>query len=132
MPKIMLVDDDKTMIGLLKTLLEMDGYEVVYPRHQDRIFETIIQERPDLILLDVYLEEVDGIEILKRIREQPELSQLRIIMTSGMDLSEGGRRAGADEFLLKPYRPDRLMNMISQLLGENETDQQISSSQGVA
>jgi DNA-binding response OmpR family regulator len=131
MPKLMLVDDDKTMVGLLKTLLEMDGYEVVYPRHQDRILETIMQELPDLILLDVYLEEVDGLEILKQIRERPELAQVRIILTSGMDLPRGGYPAGADEFLLKPYRPDRLMSMIKHLLGESETDQQISSSQGV-
>jgi DNA-binding response OmpR family regulator len=132
MPKIMLVDDDKTMIGLLKTLLEMDGFEVVSPHHQDRILETVLQERPDLILLDVYLEEVDGLEILKQIREQPELERVRIIVTSGMDVSDIGYKAGADRFLLKPYQPDRLTKMITQLLGENETDHQISSSQGVA
>lgn len=132
MPKIMLVDDDKTMVGLLKTLLEMDGFEVVSPRQQERILETVLQERPDLILLDVYLEEVDGLEILKQIREQPELERIRIIATSGMDLSDVGYEAGADRFLLKPYQPDRLTKMITQLLGESETDHQISSSQGLA
>jgi DNA-binding response OmpR family regulator len=127
----MLVDDDQTMVGLLKTLLEMDGYEVINAQHQDRILQTISEEMPDLILLDVFLEEMDGLDLLGQIQEREALGEIHVIMSSGMDFSEQCHEAGADDFLLKPYSPERLVKAIENILGESKTDQQISSSQGV-
>lgn len=130
MPRIMLVDDDQTMVGLLKTLLEMDGFEVIRPQHQDRILQAISEQKPDLILLDVFLEEMDGLDLLGQIKARDELAEIHIIMSSGMDFSQQCLEAGADDFLLKPYTPERLVDAIENILGEGKKDQQISSSQG--
>ncbi|MBS1249388.1 MAG: hypothetical protein MAG431_00966 [Chloroflexi bacterium] len=70
-----------------------------------------------LILLDVHLRaddgtQISGYEILEHIRRTPELEDIKVIMTSGIDLREQAREAGADDFVLKPYIPDELMDSI--------------------
>jgi len=112
--KIMLVDDDRTMRSILKTLLELEKYQVVAWNGQPTsdIIEQIRAEKPDLILLDVYLREISGLDIVKSLREDPEFATTRILMTSGMALKDECMDAGANGFLLKPYMPDELINFI--------------------
>ncbi len=114
MPKVMIVDDDRTMISLLRILLEMDGYQVVAVDQQDALLERIRKERPDVLLMDVFLTNMDGIELLAQIRAEGDLQSLRVIMTSGMDLSEKAAQVGADAFLLKPYTPEQLIALIQE------------------
>ena len=114
MPKVMIVDDDRTMISLLRILLEMDGYQVVAVDQQDALLERIRKERPDVLLMDVFLTNMDGIELLAQIRAEGDLQSLRVIMTSGMDLSEKASQVGADAFLLKPYTPEQLIALIQE------------------
>ena len=117
MAKILIVEDDMTMFSLLTTLLQMEGFDVAGVRDWRKIIETVLTENPDLVLMDYVLPEVDGIEIMKKIREQPDLSGLKIMLTSGMDVSDECIEAGADSFLQKPYTPDQLMDLINNSLG---------------
>lgn len=112
MSKIMIVDDDRSTVSLLTILLQMDGYHVVSATPRASVLDEIRQERPDLVLLDVFLSDIEGTEVLKRIREDPVLEETRVVMISGMELSEECRAAGADAFLLKPYTPDQLATTI--------------------
>lgn len=118
MPKVMIVDDDRTMVSLLKILLEMDGFEVVNITQGSNFISSLREDRPDIVLLDVFLTNMDGKELVTEVRESDDLSDLKIIMTSGMDLAEQCVNAGADAFLLKPYTPEQLM----QVLNENLDD----------
>ena len=80
-------------------------------------------EKPDLVLMDVFLTDTDGKEVLRQLRSSEDIAHVRVIMTSGMDLADQCMEAGADAFLLKPYTPDQLMKMIRENLpGSNEAD----------
>jgi DNA-binding response OmpR family regulator len=122
MPKVMLAEDDRTMLSLLQTLLEIEGYEVtvledaVVSRNPEGVLTTIRKERPDLVLLDVHLGEVNGIDLLERIREGDEFKNMRVLMSSGIDFSHECTLKGADGFIMKPYMPDELIAVIQKTL----------------
>lgn len=119
MPTVMLVEDDPTMLSLLRTLLEMEGYQVVELTQGDQVLAHLREQKPDLVLLDVHLSELDGIEILKTIRQDQTLAGIRVLMSSGMDFEHTCLRAGADGFILKPYMPDELISRMRALLSED-------------
>lgn len=121
MPKVMIVDDDRTVSSLLKILFEMDGYEVVNITRGRDLPEVAHSENPDLILMDVFLSDADGIKVLIDLRQTPELADIHVVMTSGMDLEEKCMASGANAFLLKPYTPDQLMKVIRENLPGEKT-----------
>ncbi|OGO17062.1 MAG: hypothetical protein A2Z14_09155 [Chloroflexi bacterium RBG_16_48_8] len=124
MSKVLIVDDDRTMVSLLKILLEMDGFDVVNISIGEQLLEKVRVENPDLVLMDVFLTDSDGKEILKQLRSTKDIADVRVVMTSGMDLAEQCMDAGADAFLLKPYTPEQLMKIIRENLPQNgEADQ---------
>ena len=115
MKKIMLIEDDESMKSVLGTLLELEGYKVMLApdrRPMDEILQAVRNARPDVILMDVHLREVNGFDILKVLRADPQLASARIVMTSGMDVRDDCLKAGADDFLMKPYMPDELLKRL--------------------
>ena len=113
MPKVLLAEDDITMVSLLKTLLEMEGYQVTTLLDQKGdLLENIRKEKPDVLLLDVYLGERNGVDILRQLRKSPDLKSIKVVMTSGIDKADECMAAGANAFLLKPYMPDELMEKL--------------------
>jgi CheY-like chemotaxis protein len=130
MPKVMIVDDDRTMVSLLKILLEMDGFEVVNVTHGRDFLPNVREEKPDIVLLDVFLTNMDGKELVAEVRESQDLSDLKVVMTSGMDLAEQCAKAGADAFLLKPYTPEQLMKVLQDNLENVEGNVMPSATQG--
>jgi CheY-like chemotaxis protein len=118
-PKVFIIDDDQTMVYLLRTLLEMDGFQVAEVQDWGTILETVRIEDPDLILMDYFLPDLDGLELLTQLRADPDLAQVRIVMSSGMDVSDQCISAGADAFLLKPYTPEQLVEVIKENVGED-------------
>ena len=88
MPKIMLVEDDPTMQMLLKTLLEMEGYQVI-PWDVDTDPIAMMQaENPEVVLLDVNLKGQDGFEVLQKIRADAQLKDCRVVMSSGINYKD--------------------------------------------
>jgi CheY-like chemotaxis protein len=116
MAKILLADDDFTMVSLLKTLLGMEGYQVtsLWDKKGD-ILDNIRKEKPDILLIDIFLGDRNGLDIVRQIRATPDLVSLRIIMASGIDKTEECLAAGADVFLLKPYLPEDLYKKLRDL-----------------
>ncbi|MGD8605444.1 MAG: response regulator [Anaerolineales bacterium] len=112
MSKLLIIDDDPNMTDLLKTLLELEGYNVVSTRKWAGIVDFAAQEQPDLILMDCILPDIDGVDILTSIRSQESTSDIKVVMTSGINMTEECLSAGADAFLLKPYNPDVLTQTI--------------------
>jgi len=113
MLKILLADDDYTMIALLKTLLRMEGYQVttLLDKSGD-IMDNIRQAKPDVLLIDIYLGDSNGLDIVRQIRQMPDFNRIKIIMASGIDKTEECLAAGADAFLLKPYMPNELYDIL--------------------
>lgn len=118
MHKIMLLEDDPTMLSLLNTLLEIEGYQVSHTLDFEHTIEAIERNDPDLILLDVNLRDINGIDVLQNIRQSQQLQDVSVIMSSGMDLKEECLETGANDFILKPYMPEELVDKIANLLKE--------------
>ena len=110
----MLIEDDRTMRTILKTLLELEQFTVSVWSGQpnDDIITLIREDKPDVLLLDVHLRSISGLDILRQIRVDDQIKSMRVLMTSGMDLKDQCLEAGANGFLLKPYMPDELIQLI--------------------
>ena len=113
MTKILLADDDQTMISLLKTLLGMEGYQVATLMDKTGdIYQNIRAAKPDILMIDIFLGDCNGLEIVRKIRQSADLKGIKIIMVSGIDKKEECLAAGADAFLLKPYMPNELFDIL--------------------
>lgn len=109
MPKVLLADDDHIMVSLLKTLLTLEGYTTASLLDQKGdILENIRCEAPDILILDLHLGNQSGLDLVRRIRGTGDLKHIRVIMVSGLNKREECLKAGADDFLLKPYMPEEL------------------------
>ena len=114
MAKILLAEDDETMVSLLKTLLTMEGFEVLGLDVDADVPSVVRSENPDALFMDVHLGEQNGLEILDAIRKNKDLANVRVVMTSGLDMREQCIRLGANAFLLKPFMPDDLLRVLKQ------------------
>jgi CheY-like chemotaxis protein len=113
MLKILLADDDYTMVALLKTLLGMEGYQVVTLLDKTGdILDNIRKEKPDVLLMDIFLGDRNGLDVVRQIRQTVDLKDLKIAMVSGIDKREECLAAGANVFLLKPYMPEELFEIL--------------------
>lgn len=112
MPKILLAEDDHTMVSLLKTLLKMEGFEVVALDVNADVPAAVQKENPDSLLMDVHLGKQSGMDIVKAIRAIPALANVRIVMTSGLNVKEECLQRGANHFLMKPFMPDDLLKLL--------------------
>ena len=123
MAKLLLVEDQEAMRRSLTTLLTLDGHQVLTAENLTEARKVLLEERVDLVLLDVYLSgkeqpEISGYEILDFIQRTPALNQTQVIMTSGLDYTHQTLEAGADGFLQKPYMPEDLQIMIQDVLSQ--------------
>lgn len=112
MAKILLAEDDSTMVSLLKTLLKMEGFDVVALDVYSDVAAAVEKEKPHALFMDVHLGGQSGMNILESIRSNQKNSNIRIIMTSGMNMREECISRGADAFLLKPFMPDDLIKAL--------------------
>ncbi len=121
--KILLVEDNTTTRELLKTILGLEGYEVVAEANNDnpdKVLDSIRMERPALILMDFYMGEFDGLDMLTSIRQDDGLQKIPIIISSGADVYESCLKAGASAFIMKPFSVDQLIKAIKESLAEGQ------------
>ena len=112
MPKVLLAEDDHTMVSLLKTLLKLEGFEVVELDVNADVPAAVQHENPDALLMDVHLGKQNGLDIVQAIRKNPVLANVRIVMTSGLNVKEECLKHGANHFLMKPFMPDDLLKLL--------------------
>ncbi len=112
----MIVDDDRTTVKLLQTLLEMDGFDVTLCPRGGEVMDQARAEKPDLVLMDYHLADMKGLDVLAALRAESEFANLPIVMTSGLDVSYECKAAGADEFLIKPFDPGSLATLFNRII----------------
>lgn len=116
--KILIVEDEKDILQLVKLYLEKEGYRTVTASTGSEGLAQVRAETPDLIVLDLMLPEIDGLEICKRLRSAPETAMLPIIMlTAKAEESDTiiGLELGADDYVTKPFSPKTLVARVKAL-----------------
>jgi DNA-binding response OmpR family regulator len=114
--KVLIVDDDRATSSLLKTVFEMEGFHAILCPDPEHVLSTVRRDKPDLVFMDYHLAEIESLPILEEIKGDEILKRTPVVMTSGLDRSEECEQAGADSFVLKPFRPAELMAEIRAVL----------------
>ena len=113
MKRVFLAEDDQTMVSLLETLLKIEGFEVKpIDLAKGDLLTSLREDIPEILLLDVNLPNKSGIDIVKEMRADDLFKNTRVVMASGMSVEMECLQNGADDFLLKPYMPDDLINIL--------------------
>jgi len=113
---IMVVDDAPDTVRLIQFLMEREGYKVVTAYNGEDALRLAHSEKPDLVILDVMMPGMDGIEVCQRLREQPETADVPIIMLSALSQASDkvkGLKAGADDYVAKPVDRDEIVARVS-------------------
>ncbi|MFN0067290.1 MAG: response regulator [Limisphaerales bacterium] len=127
MPKVLVVDDEPDAVELISFNLKGAGFDVVSAGDGDHALKTARLHHPDLILLDVMLPEVDGLEVCKLLRRDPATSGIPIIMLTAKAAEVDrivGLELGADDYVTKPFSPRELVLRVKKVIKRrNEPDE---------
>ncbi len=118
MTKILIADDQAETAQLLVAMLELDGFVAErLEGNWDRLVEEVQRRRPDLVILDVRLPRVSGLDLVRQLRSHPDaqIASVPVLLTSALDHRYDGAKAGADSFLAKPFTRDALLQAIARL-----------------
>lgn len=118
-PKVLIVDDEEHIIELITFNLELKGYEVDSASDGEEALQKFKKIKPDLILLDIMLPKINGIEVCRRIRESEELPDVAIIMLTARGMEKDkveGLEVGADDYITKPFSIQELMARIKAVM----------------
>ena len=119
MAKILVVDDDPSILRLLAHILEHEGYDVITTSNGIKGLQITQKELPDLVILDVMLPGLDGFEVCHRLRKQPSTAQIPVLMLSakGQPIDKDtGLKVGANEYLVKPINRGDFLAALERLL----------------
>jgi CheY-like chemotaxis protein len=118
-PRVLVVDDDPQVRKLVSLNFELDGYDVVSAAGGAEALAEVARQRPDVMVCDVMMPGMDGLEVVRRLRADPKTASLPVVMVSAKaqrsDLTEG-KSAGADAYVTKPFDPQDLLDAVAKLL----------------
>jgi DNA-binding response OmpR family regulator len=122
---ILVVDDDPKIVALLRAYLVRAGYDVATATDGRRALDAIRTRRPQLVVLDLMLPEVDGLEVARLARLESQVPILMLTARGSVAQRVEGLRIGADDYLVKPFAPDELVARVQAILRRSppETDQ---------
>jgi diguanylate cyclase (GGDEF)-like protein len=118
--KIVVTDDDMDLLEVTAALLREEGYDVATASSGTEALETVLQDPPDLVISDVEMPGMTGLQLAQKMSEDPLLRNIPVILFSGRRISSQDRiqglSAGGDNYLLKPFTPDELIAQVKALL----------------
>lgn len=116
---VLIADDDGDILSLVKAVLERSGHEVVAASDGAEALASVRARKPDLVVLDIAMPEVDGLEVLRRLRADPTTSELPVVLLSARAQEADVQRGfaiGASAYLKKPFSPRELSEHVAELL----------------
>ena len=118
--KVLCIEDEPEMIDLIRLILERKGFEVLGAVGGEEGLEVIRRERPDLILLDLMMPEVDGWEVYRQMRADEQLKDIPVIVVTAkaqsIDKVLGLHIAKVDDYVTKPFGPQELLKSVNKVL----------------
>ena len=128
--RILVVDDEIYIVHILDFSLGMEGYEVITALDGEQALEKLRTEKPDLIVLDIMMPKLDGYEVCKSVKANPETAHIPVILLSakGRNVDQKmGFDVGSDDYITKPFSPRKLVERINQLLGQTVAEKPSSN-----
>ncbi|MBM3255073.1 MAG: response regulator [Candidatus Omnitrophica bacterium] len=121
--KILIIDDEPDLLKVIKNRLESWGFEVFSWTTGAGALKQVLEIRPDLIILDIMLPDINGYDLCYKIKKTPEISSIPVIVATAKqewqeDMGDIGRFAKADDCIPKPFEPDILFEKINKLLSK--------------
>ena len=124
-PRILLVDDEESILSTLKMFLELSGFQVVTANTGAQALDQVIEHRPDLIVLDVLMPQLDGREALRRLRQRGDWTPVILLtQVAGTAQRIMAIEEGADDYLNKPFDPQELVVRIRAVLRRTQAGKQ--------
>ena len=128
--KILIVDDEKDILEFLSYNLRKEGFNILIANNGRKGLEIAKKEEPDLIILDVMMPEMDGIETCEKIRETPSIEDTLILFLTARaeEYSElAGFTAGADDYITKPIKPKLLISRVKAILKRKRSKESVKN-----
>jgi CheY-like chemotaxis protein len=122
-PKILVVDDEPVILEYMRLALENYGYQVVVVSNGKEALEKAITEKPDIILLDITLPDMDGTEVCIKLKEIPQTEDITVFLVTATlpaELAGDISRFGAKDFIVKPFNFEVLQTKLKQALDEKK------------
>ena len=120
MKRVFIVDDEPDVVELIETVLELEGYSVSSETNGRQALTRILEDPPDLVILDLMMPDLDGMELLKLLRAQPQGAGIPVVIvsarTSQLD-QIGSLQLGANAYICKPFSNRDLLAQVEQLIG---------------
>ena len=120
----MIIEDEPMIAEMYKLRFSLDGYDVVLAKDGEEGLKAATKEKPDLILLDIIMPNVDGYEVLRKIRANKDTAQLLVCIVSNLEQIKevkAGLSAGADYYFTKSkYTPGELLNLVNQAVASRK------------
>jgi len=123
--RILIMEDDDDTQGMVRFLLEYKGYDVVVAKDGKHGLEIAHQEKPDLILLDLAMPEMDGWSVAHKLKEDPATTEIPVIAVTAYTMSSDRRKAlnaGCDGFISKPMNVPEFIAEVEKFLGKRKTE----------
>ncbi len=120
---IMVVDDHPDVVDILRITLESKGFNVRCAYSGKDLFAGLEELKPDLIILDIMMPEMDGLKVLTRLRKNSDTASIPIILLTAMVQQENiieGYKTGADYYISKPFTPTQVLEGINLMLGGDQ------------
>ena len=121
----MVVDDSPDLVEILRITLESKGFNVRCAYSGKDLFASLEEQKPDLILLDIIMPQMDGLQVLRRLKEDPSMPFIPVILLTEKaddeDVDEDvmvGYKMGADYYITKPFTPTQVLEGVNLVLGE--------------
>lgn len=119
-PVILIADDEPALRLLVRATLEDEDYKIIEAANGQAALEAVRQHKPALLLLDVEMPGLNGLEVCRIIKNDPELAQITVVMLTAKSQPREVQRglvAGADEYLTKPFSPLQLIELVERVIG---------------
>jgi len=119
--KVLIADDEELIVDGLKAFLEAKGYKVFSASNGAAALELALREKPAVLVLDLGIPKMSGVEVCRKVRAAPEAREVKILVATGMGRQEAVQEAlaaGADGYLLKPFGGARLLETLEKMLAK--------------
>ncbi len=119
----MVVDYNSDIVAIIKTILEVKGYALQFAYSGQEAFNLLGEQKPDLIILDILMPTIDGLEVLTRLKGDPDTASIPVILLmSKVEYKDVliGYKMGANYYITKPFTKDQLLEGINLVLGEDQ------------